>query len=363
MFAKSYQALKALLFRNIRFDLDLIPYEFKDLPLRKLVNWLLTETSVIFKPARPWGFPTLLQVEPTNHCNLRCTGCPVTSGMDRPKGMMDLNLYKSMIDELKEYLLLIMLWDWGEPFLHPDAYEMIRYTIRSGIKVLASTNGNVFCEGDHARNVVESGLDVLVFSVDGITQETYSKYRNMGELQKVLEGIKRVVAEKERQSSRTPLINFRFIAMKHNEDEMPLLRGFAESLNVDALTIRKFREWGNQNDLVPEAEGYQLPSPSSDESLSHLKNNPCKRLWNCPTIHWNGSVCPCFVDYNEATPLGDIGSASFKNIWYGEAFNRLRRRFRDQWRELPLCGTCSYGYEGGDVGREADVKAVFFDKL
>ncbi len=111
--------------------------------MKKVANGILTEGSVSFKPTMPWGMPTVLQLRPTSRCNLHCRVCPVGMGLDRPTGDMDLPLFQRIIDELGEYLLLIMFWDWGEPFLNPHAYEMIRYARCAGIKVVCSTNGHV----------------------------------------------------------------------------------------------------------------------------------------------------------------------------------------------------------------------------
>src|SRR5208337_3213314 len=98
-----------------------------------------------------------------NYCNLRCPFCPVTLGLGRGLGHMKLDMFTEIIDQLRDYLLLILFWDWGEPFLNPDAYEMIQYARKCGIKVISSTNGHVFASGDHARKVVHSGLDALIF--------------------------------------------------------------------------------------------------------------------------------------------------------------------------------------------------------
>ena len=126
MIAKLAQAASALATRRISFELDLIPLRFEALPLKKIVNWILTEGSVAFKPAKPWGFPTVLQIEPTSRCNLQCKVCPVAAGLDRPAGDMDLQMFRRIVDELGDYLLLMMFWDWGEPFLNPHSYEMIQ---------------------------------------------------------------------------------------------------------------------------------------------------------------------------------------------------------------------------------------------
>lgn len=360
MIAKVKKVMRALFQRRIDLDVDLIPLEVKDLPLKKVINWLRTEISVYFKPERPWGLPTVLQVEPTNRCNLRCVGCPVTIGLERPLGSMASPLFRKVVDELRDSLMLMIFWDWGEPFLNPQAYDMIKYAHDAGIKVVSSTNGHPFGRGDHAKRVVESGLDVLVFSVDGTTQESYESFRVLGNLETVLEGIRRVVAERKRQNSQTPLINLRFIVMKQNEHEVPYLRQLAKELGVDALTLRKYRDWFNDSELQPSDTTYQLPNDSYQKTR-RLKDNPCKHLWNNPSIHWDGSIVSCFVDYKGDQVLGEMKQHSFKEIWNGETYRKLRRTFRTDWQNHPLCGTCSYGYEGGNMGEEANSEVTFYN--
>lgn len=377
MIRKISQAITALVTRKLAFEIDLVPLRFEGLPRKKIINWLLTESSVSFKPARPWGLPTILQVEPTTRCNLRCRICPVATGLGRSVGDMDLPRFRQLIDELAEHLLLIMFWDWGEPFLNPDAYDMIRYARGAGIKVVCSTNGHVFADRDHARQVVDSGLDVLVFSVDGITQETYQRFRRQGNLETVLQGIRNVAEEKRRARSDTPLVNFRFIVMEHGEREVPQVRAFASSLGVDVLTLRKFHfvpgtgedhgegpDPGNIEELeglVPRQVEYQFPAlPTEAGQPVRVERNPCKNLWNCPTVHWDGTVCSCFMDYKEQRPMGSLEDQSFREIWYGEAYRRLRRGFRREWKEVELCKECASGFQGGDLGREANAEAFFF---
>jgi MoaA/NifB/PqqE/SkfB family radical SAM enzyme len=336
--------------------------------MKKVLNWLFAETSVVFKPSRAWGLPTILQVEPTSRCNLKCKVCPVARGLDRGSGDMEPALFRRIVDEIGQYLLVIMFWDWGEPFLHPNSCEMIRYARQAGIKVVASTNGHVFAGGDHAREVVESGLDVLVFSVDGTDQATYQHFREKGQLDTVLEGVRRVVSEKRRLGSGTPIVNLRFIVMKHSEHQAPLARDVARSLGVDVLTLRKFHfvpgtdlETPTASALVPSEARYQLPAlPPLGQRPVRVSRNPCRNLWNCPTVHWDGTVCSCFMDYNEQRPLGSLKELSFQEIWRGTEFRALRERFRRDWRGLPLCGQCASGFLGGDVGREANAEAVFF---
>jgi MoaA/NifB/PqqE/SkfB family radical SAM enzyme len=371
MISKPLRALKALASGRVAFETDLIPLVFDDLPRKKILNWILTETSVHVRPARPWGLPTILQVEPTSRCNLRCTVCPCGAGMDRPAGDMDPEVFRRLIDELSGSVLLLMFWDWGEPFLHPKACEMIGYARNAGMKVIASTNGHVFSSREHARRVVESGLDALVFSIDGISQGTYQRYRAEGRLEQVLAGIRNVVEAKRTLGVQVPVVNFRFIVMRHNQHEIPLLKEFAGSLGVDVLSLRKFHAVPDHRlrsrwldaELVPRETKFQIPALSPDD-LQPVRSarNPCRNPWNCPTVHWNGTVCSCFMDFDEQRPLGSLAEESFRSIWYGERYRRLRSAFRRRWRDVPLCGECALGFEGGDVGQCAVAEAFFFQQ-
>ncbi len=86
IFLKSREALRSLATRRISMICDAIPYAFENVPLKKVINWLKVETSLLGKPDRPWGWPTHLQVEPSNRCNLRCVLCPLSGEMQRSQG-------------------------------------------------------------------------------------------------------------------------------------------------------------------------------------------------------------------------------------------------------------------------------------
>ena len=357
---------KAFFKKRIEFSVDMIPFQFENVPFRKVINWFLTESSVFPKPSKPWGFPTLIHLEPTNYCNLRCVTCPTTRGLKRARGHMSLELFKKIIDELSPYLLLILLWDWGEPFLNPDVYDMIRYARHKKIKLISSTNGHVFAGSEQARSVVSSGLNALIFSVDGITQETYAHYRSGGRLDTVLNGIKNVAAEKRRQGSETPILNFRFIVMKHNEHELPSIEKFARKLDVDILSFRKFFPVvDNAQDVHhPDKVTYRRFDQSSDESEPvRVRKNPCKNLWNCPAIHWNGTLTCCTCDYDDVRVFGNLNESRFRDIWSGSPAKRMRRLFRNRWKNLPLCRDCVYAFEGGNMGRESVTEAVVFSNI
>lgn len=362
------QIFRALTTKTIKFEIDLVPFISQDLKYKKILNWLKTESSVLMKPSKPWGHPTIIQIEPTNRCNLSCPACPVSHGLDRSIGDMDFGLFEQLVQDLHPYLLAMLFWDWGEPFLHPRAYEMIRLATDKGINVMASTNGHLFADKEHAVNVVKANLDVLVFSIDGLEQKTYEQFRKSGKLEIALEGVRNVLQEREKQKSLLPLINLRFIVNKFNEHEIPLTKDFAEALGVDILTLRKFLSVSDfddifqlENRLIPHEKMFQLPKRDSGDELVRVQNNPCKNLWNCPTIHWDGQVFSCFMDYKEERPLGNLQKESIKSIWGGADYKNLRQEFKQDWLTTPICNRCSNGFVGGNVGFDANAQAFYFN--
>jgi MoaA/NifB/PqqE/SkfB family radical SAM enzyme len=232
------EAVRALTAGRVVIECGGIPHKFEDVPLSKLFDGLRVASSIFARAVRPWGLPTHLQIEPTNACNLRCAVCPVTEGLNRPAGFMDFDLYRRLLDEVGESVFLILLWDWGEPFLHPRICELISYAKGKGIQFISSTNGRPFAQPGLSERVVRSGLDTLIFSIDGIRQDTYERFRGRGTLEVALEGLRSVAGAKRALNSRLPLVSLSFIVTRHNEHEVSELPSFARSLGVDALTLK-----------------------------------------------------------------------------------------------------------------------------
>lgn len=368
--------MRALVLRKLVIECDRIPHEFNDVPIKKIVNWIKVETSVRRKPERPWGWPTHLMIEPTNHCNLRCVLCPVTSGMSRPRGYMDRDLFRKIIDEVGDYVFFVLLWNWGEPFLNPSVFEMISYAKKRGIRVVSSTNGHFLAKPGNAERLIRSGLDTLIVAIDGIRQETHERYRQGGHLEIVLKGIKSIQEKKRDLKSGTPLINLRFIVMKQNEHEISELKELASSLGVEALTLKTLNDYLNvayhdgrlleaekKSEFLPDNSRYRrFDAGRSGKKLRRLKRNPCKNLWNNPVIDWDGTVCPCTYDFDEKYVLGNLKKTDFKDIWFGREYGRIRRQFRSNWKVMDLCGSCSYAFRGGSSIEDIIPEVLFFNR-
>ena len=369
------ETFRGLITRRVRLKSDDIPYLCEDVPLRKILNAVLTEASVFAKPLYPWGWPTHLEIEPSALCNLKCSLCPVSSGLKRPQGLMEFETFTKILDEVGDYIFTLLFWGWGEPFLNPRAFDMIAYARAKGVKVVSSTNGHLFARKEFADRLVRSGLDSIIFAIDGVTQSSYERFRHGGNLETVLKGIRTVADRKKALGSRTPLINFRFIVTAQNEAEIPLVKQLAPSLGADALTFKTLNpdcsdvysplssESSGGKALMPEESRYRrFRAGPRGEPRIYRRRNPCKHLWNDPRIDWDGTVVSCRYDPDELYPLGNLRDGSFWEIWKGEAYRNMRRQFRDNWTQMPRCGDCSYAWEGGDCSRETIAESIFYPK-
>lgn len=371
------KVLRTLVTRSLTIQCDSIPYRYENLSYKKIFNWIRTEAAIYLKRVDPWGWPTHVQLEPTSLCNLKCELCPVTTGLHRKTGNMEYSLFKNFLNEVGDYLLLIMFWDWGEPLINPRIYEMIKLAKDRGIKTVTSTNAHLLANQENAEKLVRSGLDTLIIAIDGATQETYTKYRKSGNIKTVLEGIRCVVEAKNKIGAENPLVNMRFIPMRHNEHELSQMINLAAEMDVDVLSIKTLnpasndmynlnRESGETNvAFLPLSPGLRRFRYNEDNAgLERVRRHPfCKNPWNAPTVHWDGTISPCTYDYEERFPFGRLEEKTFKEIWFGIPYKEFRTRLRKQWPDVMMCGNCSYAFEGGSCWNETIVEVFYNPRL
>lgn len=318
---------------------------------RKLVNAGLVTlsyylTRVLGRPVQ-WGLPIQLGLEPTTACNLRCPQC--ISGLrafTRPTGRLKPEVFRGLLDELHPTLTKLILYFQGEPYLNPHFHEIVHYATQKGLFVGTSTNAH-FLDPETAAATVASGLQHLVISLDGLTQETYATYRKEGDLEKVLWGTRNLIAAKRAAGSHTPFVELQFIVFRHNEHEIPALRKLAKELGVDKLALKTAQVYdldGPGAALIPtnpkysryqlQAAGFRLKAPL----LNH-----CWKLWSGAEVTWDGRVLPCCFDKDARHEMGRFPEASFREIWHSEAYHRFRRQLTQSRAEIDICRNCTEG--------------------
>lgn len=295
-----------------------------------------------------WGSPISVSFEPTTSCNLRCPECP--SGLrsfTRPKGMLSENFFKQMIDQLAPDLIYLTFYFQGEPYLNPDFLEMVQYASSKKIYTATSTNAH-YLDDENARRTVESGLDRLIISLDGTSQDVYSQYRIGGNLEKVIEGAANIVKWKKELKSKTPYVFFQFLVVRPNEHQIRDARDLAAKTGVDGIrykTAQIYDYTTDPNRLIPEFSNisrYRKKPDGSYETKNPLQNH-CWRLWHAPVITWDGLVVPCCFDKDAKHRMGDLKNKSFKEIWKQPEYIDFRRKILKSRAEIDICANCSEG--------------------
>src|SRR5215204_3630487 len=195
-----------------------------------------------------WGYPISISFEPTTSCNLRCPECP--SGLrafSRPTGMLKKDFFSNTIDQLYKDLTYLVFYFQGEPYLNPDFLDMVKYASSKKIYTATSTNAH-YLNDDNAKRTIESGLDRLIISIDGTTQDVYQQYRVGGKLEKVLEGTRNVVKWKNEMKSKTPFIVFQFLIVKPNEHQIEDVKKLAKKIGVDDVRLKTAQVYDYKND-------------------------------------------------------------------------------------------------------------------
>jgi len=293
------------------------------------------------------GMPVSISIEPTTSCNLRCPECP--SGLrsfTRATGMLDQSMFRSVIDQLTETLSYLTFYFQGEPYLNPQFLEMTSYASDKGIYTATSTNAH-YLNDSAARATVESGLDRLIISIDGTTQESYESYRIGGNLDKVIEGTKNIIAWKRKLKSKTPHIIFQFLVVRHNEHQIPEVYQLANTLGVDEVKLKtaQIYDYKEGSDLIPTQDRYSRYRKLSNGTYQ-LKNkllNECWKMWHSCVITWDGKVVPCCFDKDAKFILGDLTKNSFHEIWYGDKYRDFRSTLLRSRSEIEICKNCTEG--------------------
>lgn len=304
--------------------------------------------SRLFNKPVQWGYPVSVSFEPTTSCNLRCPECP--SGLrqfSRPTGMLQNDFFKKTIDEIHKELLYLIFYFQGEPYLNPGFLDMVKYASDKKIYTATSTNAHYLTDAV-AKKTVESGLDRLIISIDGTTQDVYEQYRIGGNLEKVLEGARNIMKWKKELKSKTPFVFFQFLVVKPNEHQVEDIKRLAKEVGVDEVRFKTAQIYGYEtdpNNLIPTIDKYSRYKKNGNGTYS-AKNklaNRCWKLHHANVITWDGLVAPCCFDKDAMHRLGNLKNQSFKEIWRNDNYKQFRTQLMKSRKNIDICANCSEG--------------------
>ena len=303
-------------------------------------------SRLLQKPIQ-WGVPFSISIEPTTACNLRCPECP--SGLrsfSRPTGNLRSDFFRKTIDDLHRDLSFLIFYFQGEPYINPDFLDMVQYASQRGIYTITSTNGH-FLNEENARKTIESGLDRLIISVDGSTQDVYEQYRKSGKLEVVLQGARNVVKWKKELKSKTPHLIFQFLVVRPNEHQIPEIYKLAEEIGIDEVRLKtaQIYDYAQGNPLIPKQDQYSRYRRQADGSY-RIKNqllNHCWKLWHACVITWDGVVVPCCFDKDAKYRMGNLQEQSLREVWQQQPYREFRQQLMKGRDKIDICTNCTEG--------------------
>lgn len=304
-------------------NIDKIKNIFGNTPILNMLFKLGSQALIDYE------YPTHLFIEATRVCNLQCNYCPRNIAPSK-SGHIDFGLFTKIIDEATGFgsrnFCLHML---GEPLLHPRIVEMAQYIKKADAhhSVLLTTNG-YFLDELKAKEFLKCNLDKITFSLFSLKDERCKMLTGNGDVYRVIDNIKNMVALKKKDRSRTR-IYIRFLVCDENEDEIQQFRSLAKKLGA----ILEIRYTHNYSGVIKK----------DYTSKNRIKKRyPCYHLWFSPAIAWDGKVLLCCSDWNNLEVLGDANKDSLSGIWQSERLKELRKlHLKGNYAGIPLCEKCN----------------------
>lgn len=282
--------------------------------------------------------PEYLQIDVTGYCNLRCKMCPQGIKKIIPqKGTMAFSLYKRIIDSgVAVGVFNVILTLTGEPLLHKQLVEMIRYAKDKRFRVMLSTNCTLLTPSI-SEALIKSGLDEIILSFDTANKDLYEDYRRGARFDEVLNNILTFLEIRKRMKSYTPFPVMQNLQKFNPEKANPQIeRDFWKLFGkYDIWIIPKyFSNWSGI--MTQEKELYD----ESGISL-HSQYKLCLTVYQRIVVSWDGKVLSCCNDFQRRQIMGDMTYQSIVEVWNGPALVDLRKKIAcRQYKELPLCRTC-----------------------
>ncbi len=332
---------------------------------KKFLNAARTELAYRRRQVDVKTYPYMMFLEPLYYCNLDCPLCPrqnfPNARKGRQAGRLSMETYDRVLDEIGDYLFQLQIFGNGEPLLdYARTHEIVEKAHQKRIFTLVNTNATLLTEAV-AEQMVGSGLDYAICAIDGVTQGTYEKYRVGGKVEEALNGLRRLVKERDRQNNKSLQIEWQFLVHRYTVGEMAT----AKSMAADMGVYLRFAPMGGMENN-PAARKYWLPE-RAEASVAGLDDGyfagvpgrdfACYWLWRSCFLNSNGTMgrCPGYANIAE---LGSVNDDSLLNV-YNQGSQAARRLFRPEPYPAELgdgpmpCNTCVFynRHHGADGGK------------
>ncbi|MDY0217489.1 MAG: radical SAM/SPASM domain-containing protein, partial [Bacteroidales bacterium] len=283
-----------------------------------------------------WGQPIVFSIEPSAVCQLSCPECICGQGkLHRNCSFIDVSAFQKIIDQIKRKSSIVNLFFQGEPFLHPQIIELIKIAKKAGLITVISSNAQMI-DKKMAGDIVQSGLDVLIISVDGASQETYEKYRKTGDFHKLKAAMSALNDSKIQLNSKISLIA-QCLVTKDTEQEIEKVRNDSRK-NGFTLILKSLQVYHTENrdELLPNSEKYNR------YSLKKTQTKTCIRLWTHMLILTDGRVVPCCMDKNAEYAIDSAFVSTIQEMIQSNNRKSFISKVLKEKNNIELCKNCPF---------------------
>jgi pyruvate-formate lyase-activating enzyme len=283
------------------------------------------------------AFPSQINVDVTEFCNLACVHCPyedITKLKGRGRRNLPMDWHRRLIDEIvahgREHCRFIRYTGDGEPLLHPNLAEMLAEAIgRTGVQVNLTTNGMLLTE-DRARVLIDAGVSVFDVSIDAHSLDVYAQVRVGGDLTVTRENTLRLIRMARETNGRSRVM-VSFVRQPLNLHEADAFEREWRAAGADFVVLR------NQHSCAG-----SMPDVARDMwARAPAQRKPCLYPWERLTLKVNGQLTYCPVDWRHEGEIGHITETSIRTAWQGETMKALRAaHISGDFSAHGFCGRC-----------------------
>ena len=309
---------------------------------------------------KAYALPIRAEIENGAGCNLRCEMCPINK-MKRKKGFLSFDNFKKIYDQINPPYL--NLTGYTESFLNKDIFKMIAYGKNKGSFIKLDSNATIL-KDKIISEIIKSGADAISISVDGSTEKTYGNIRKGGKLKNVLENLKRLINEKDKQNSEMQ-IDIAIVVQKNNINDIVNIIKLLDKLGTDHINptpvveydIKEYEKFTLKNyieelkKLIQDISKLKTKTKINYDSLKqYLKDYDEKNIkyqtescfvpWYNTYITWEGDVVPCCYHYDNQVKFGNVFEENFKKIWNNKKYKKFRKNMIQNGRTSTICQTC-----------------------
>ncbi|MGF7163102.1 MoaA/NifB/PqqE/SkfB family radical SAM enzyme [Rhodoligotrophos appendicifer] len=298
--------------------------------------------------------PTIIVVDVTNSCNLRCPVCPVTIAMTRKRGLMKIEVFKKIIDDFKsEREKPAMYFNFsGEPTLNPALPEFIAYSHENGHETFLSTNATKLTV-EMAERLILAGLGRVYLCMDGFSKEAQESYRVNSDFEEVKANIEMFLATRRRLGVKNPKCVLQTLLTGYSEHQMDDIRAWAESAGFDQIRFKTFSIGSYTSE--EEKRDFSRFLPTKEELRRHptgIQRATCTAPLHQTVVFWNGDLGLCCIDYDQMVQLPNIGAGGFLDAYRSDEAARARKK--GYLKQFEICKGCSYS-NAENMGMKIDL--------